>query len=283
MDYLFYNELSDGGRGKEDAEGILEGLRQYFPSLQIQSVTSVNPKEFIASAKKDDNIIIAGGDGTLNHLVNLIDTTSIPCRLYLYPFGTGNDFLNDIKEKQDPVTKLVPLNDYVVNLPYVEVKGKTYRFLNGIGFGIDGECCVVAEKMKAEGKTNISYSGVTIKLLFTSFRPRKATVKVDGKEVAYGKVYLASAMNGRYYGGGMNIAPSQVRGSNSLTSVVINGTSRLGTLFAFPGITKGNHVGKKYAHVVSGKEIEVTFDTPCGLQIDGEVVEGVTSYRAYVK
>ena len=283
MDYLFYNELSDAGRGKEDAETILSTLRQYFPTLKMQSVTSVDPKEFIGNAKPEDNIILTGGDGTLNHMANLIDLDHIPCRLFLYPFGTGNDFVNDVKEKQDPVTKLVPLNEFLADLPYVEVKGKTYRFLNGIGFGIDGECCVVAEKMKAEGKTDISYSGITVKLLFSSFAPRSATVKVDGKEVKYGKVYLASAMNGHYYGGGMNIAPAQPRGSHTLTSVVIEGTSRLGTLLAFPTITKGKHVKKKYAHFVSGKEIEVTFDRPCGLQIDGEVVEDVLTYRAYYR
>lgn len=89
------------------------------------------------------------------------------------------------------------------------MKGKTYRFINGIGYGIDGECCVEAERMKKEGKTGIDYSKITISLLFKGYVPPKATVKVDGVETSYNKVYLASAMNGRYYGGGMMIAPSQ--------------------------------------------------------------------------
>ena len=47
----------------------------------------------------------------------------------------------------------------------------------------------------------------------------------------------------------------------------------------FPGIFKGEHIkSKKYAEVLSGKEITVKFDRPTALQIDGETVLGVTSY-----
>lgn len=52
----------------------------------------------------------------------------------------------------------------------------------------------------------------------------------------------------------------------------------------FPSIFKGKHVSKKKAvAILTGKVIEVSFDKPTGLQIDGKVVEGVTSYKAYIK
>ena len=66
-----------------------------------------------------------------------------------------------------------------------------------------------------------------------------------------------------------------------LSVLLFFGKGRLRTLIAFPSIFKGEHV--KYTNMVaihSGKEIEVTFDAPAAVQIDGETILGVTSYRA---
>ena len=284
MNYLLFNELADGGRGKENAILAQKELNSFFPGLELTNIAKIDHLKFLGGLSKDDNVILFGGDGTLNHFVNAIGDAELPCKFYFYPSGTGNDFLNDVINCQDKNTKLVPLNDFVKGLPYIEVKGKTYRFINGIGYGIDGECCVEAEKMKANGEKDINYSKITISLLFHSYKPRNAKVKVDGKEVSISKSYLASAMNGRYYGGGMKIAPNQVRGSGKLSLVVVHGKGKLGTFMMFPGLFKGNHIKRKRnVYVATGKVIEVSFDSPCGLQIDGEVVEGVTSYKAYLK
>ena len=69
-----------------------------------------------------------------------------------------------------------------------------------------------------------------------------------------------------------------------MSLVGVHGRGKIGTLMLFPEIFKGTHVrAKKNVYCVQGKEIEVQFDRPCGLQIDGEVVEEVTSYRAYIR
>lgn len=175
------------------------------------------------------------------------------------------------------------MNSKVKNLPVIEVKGKTYKFINGIGYGIDGECCVKAEQMKKEGATKIDYSSITISLLFKSYVARNAKVKVDGKEYNFKKVYLASSMFGRYYGGGMKIAPEQDRKIPKLTFVTVYGMGKLKTLMLFPKIFKGEHIkDKKHVFAIQGNEIEVTFDKPCGLQIDGEVIEDVTTYKVKI-
>lgn len=284
MYYLLFNPLADGGNGEAASVEVFDKLKEFYPGLVKNSVLNIKAKEFVKSLKKDDGVILFGGDGTLNHFINAIDIDEeLPCPFYLCPSGTGNDFLNDVMKQKDEKTGLVLLNEFVKGLPYVEVKGKTYRFINGIGYGIDGECCVEAEKMKKAGEKKIDYSKITISLLMKSYVAPQAVVKVDGKEFSFKKVYLASAMNGRYYGGGMMIAPTQERGSGLLSFVAIHGRGKLGTLLLFPSIFKGKHINKKKAvSLVLGKVIEVSFDKPTGLQIDGEVVEGVTSYKAYI-
>ena len=83
MDYLFYNELSDSSRGKEEGKTLYEELKAHFPDLQLKSVQEVNPGEFIASCSEDDTVILAGGDGALNHFANALRRRALPDDLLL--------------------------------------------------------------------------------------------------------------------------------------------------------------------------------------------------------
>lgn len=286
MNYLFYNDLADAGKQAEQIGAIKKELEGTLGGeVETISLLENDWKVRFKELKKGDKAILVGGDGTLNHQINTFPEGKLPCDFYLYPYGTGNDFLNDVKEKQDPKTHLVKMNEFFENLPYVEVSGKTYRFINGIGYGIDGECCKKAEEMKKNGETEINYGKITINLLMGPYVAPTSKVKVDGKEIGtFKKTYISAAMNGKYYGGGMMIAPSQERGSNMLSSVIIHGRGKLGTLLLFPKLFKGIHIkSKKAVSLVKGKVIEVSFDRPTALQIDGEVVPDVTNYKAYIK
>ncbi len=287
MNYLFYNDLAFAGELKEKIPSIKEELQKNLgEEVKEMSLIDNDINSILKTLTSKDSIILIGGDGTLNHQINTLPIDEeLPCDFYLYPYGTGNDFYNDVKDKEDKKTHLVKLNEYFSNLPYVEVKGKTYRFINGIGYGIDGECCKKADELKAKGKKNLNYGKITIGLLFKGYVAPVAKVKVDGKEeLTFKKTYISAAMNGKYYGGGMMVAPSQERGSNLLTSVVIHGKGKLGTLMIFPSIFKGTHIKKeKNVSVIQGKVIEVSFSRPTALQIDGDVVPDVTSYKAYIK
>ena len=106
----------------------------------------------------------------------------------------------------------------------------------------------------------------------------------DGVRHEYKKVWLAPAMNGRYYGGGMMPTPEQNRLSEDgkLSLMVWHGAGKIKTLLAFPSLFKGEHFKqKKMVDVLSGHEVTVEFDSPCALQIDGETITGVTKYTAH--
>ncbi|MDO4176358.1 MAG: hypothetical protein Q4D99_02620 [Bacillota bacterium] len=103
---------------------------------------------------------------------------------------------------------------------------------------------------------------------------------VDGKEYKFRNVWLAPSMKGRFYGGGMNIAPAQDRKADTLSIVVYHCGSKMKALKVFPDIFKGTHTShKEMVAIMTGKEIEVKFNEPCALQIDGETVLNVSSYK----
>ena len=88
-------------------------------------------------------------------------------------------------------------------------------------------------------------------------------------------------MNGKYYGGGMMIAPNQERLNEEgiVTTVIIHSKTRIAPLIYFPSIFKGQHLKKKHnVNIFEGKEIKVEFDKPTSLQIDGETFLKVNEY-----
>ena len=233
---------------------------------------------FFAGLSEEDEVIVCGGDGTLNRFVNETAGVEIKNKLYYYACGSGNDFLRDMK---DPSEKLVELNQFIENLPVASVNGKEYRFLNNVGFGIDGYCCEVGDKLRGQSDKPVNYTGIAIKGLLFHYKPTNATVIVDGKEYYFKKVWLAPTMNGRFYGGGMMATPEQDRKGEKLSVMLFHGSGRLKTLMIFPSIFKGEHVKKtKYVTVLTGNEITVKFDGPRAVQVDGETVLGVTEYTA---
>jgi len=274
MTIALYNPLSGNGNGKENAEKLNSLLTD---EIEFRDICGVDFKAFFEETPDDIRVVICGGDGTISCFINSYEG-EFPYKreVYYYPAGLGNDFVTDIGEKG-----LILLNPYIRDLPVVCVKGKRYKVLNGVGFGIDGYCCEEGDKLRASSSKKVNYTSIAIKGLLGKFKPVNAVVIADGREYKFKRVWLAPTMNGRYYGGGMCIAPAQDRmnAERIVTCVVMHGTGKLKTLMVFPSIFEGKHIQhREMVEVITGHEIEVRFDRPTPLQIDGETIAGVESY-----
>ena len=278
--YVLYNPLCGNGSGEEDAKMLdiaLPNTKRFFDMTKI-----TNYAAFLSGISADDYLIVAGGDGTLSRFVNDTARLEILPEILYFPIGTGNDFAREFGKQ--PYAAPFPVTEQLKNLPTVEVKGKIFHFLNGVGFGLDGYCCQMGDALREEAQ-KVNYTAIAVKGLLWHYDARSARITVDGETFACEKVWIAPTMFGRYYGGGMMAAPDQKRWDKEkhLSLVVFHGAGRLHTLCMFPGIFKGRHINrKKYVTVRTGKRITVEFDRPTPLQIDGETVLNVTSYTASV-
>jgi diacylglycerol kinase family enzyme len=280
MKYIFFNPLSGNGKSKAYAESLAAESKSECKLVDV--IENSDIKSLISSLGPDDEIILCGGDGTLNHFVNDIADLPFENNVYYYPSGTGNDFFLDVAGEGGEA--LILINDYIRNLPTVKVNGMERKFINGIGYGIDGYCCEVGDKIRSQGKV-ANYTSIAIKGLLFHYKPKCATVIVDGEESTYKKVWIAPTMFGRRYGGGMIPTPAQNRKSEpaQLSLMVFHGSNKIKTLMIFPSIFKGEHVKHtECVEVLTGKEITVKFDKPTALQIDGETVLNVTEYSVKV-
>ena len=276
--YILYNPHAGNGMSEATARNLAQNV---YPDSEIVSMTDIKSYSEFFADKAEASIVICGGDGTLNRFVNDIGNTPHG-DVYYMASGSGNDFLRDLglTEQTEPIL----INKYIEKLPVCEVNGKKYKVLNGVGYGIDGYCCMLGDAMKAQKEEKIDYTAIAIGGLLGKYKTCGGTVTVDGESISYKKIWLAPAMNGRYYGGGMMPCPDQDRlaGDGTVSCCVFHDTSKLQTLLIFPSLFKGEHT--KHAKKVdlrSGKHVTVEFDSPRPLQIDGETIKGVTKFSMY--
>lgn len=280
MVYVFINDLSNNGKGAESKaqlENIFQGQEMKF--IDVKTIS--NAADTCKTLNADDKIIISGGDGTLSRFVNDIYELKLQNEIFFYTCGTGNDFVNDVREKCEIKNNLIPMNQFIKSLPVVTVNGQKHYFINGIGYGIDGYCCEEGDKLRAKSDKPVNYAGIAIKGMLGKFKPCGGTVTIDGTSTRYKKIWLAPTMIGRYFGGGMNITPAQDRlnSEHVVSNCVFHDSGMLKTLMVFPSIFKGEHVSHKdIIEIKTGHEVKVEFDKPCALQIDGETYTNITSY-----
>ncbi len=277
MNYILYNPKSNSENndlniipGKEELER--RGARQI-------NLLEVDVRDFLDALMPEDKLYLCGGDGTLHHFVNNVRGFEFSCPVYVIRSGTGNDFLNDIG--QTAPNALIDVREYISSLPEVEVDGEKRLFINGIGMGIDGAVCDGVEKYKAKTGKKANYTAIALKLLAYKYKRPSASVTVDGVTHNFTDVWMASAMHGRFFGGGMNISPTQDRRSGKLSVMVMHGGSRPKVLTIFPGVFKGTHIKhKEIVEIFECDEVTVKFDIPIAFQADGEVKSDMITYTA---
>lgn len=280
MTYIFLNKKSNNGK----AVAAEEKLKELFSGKEIQmiDVTSIkNAAEICGNLSESDEVVIAGGDGTVSRFINDVYELHLKQNVWFYTCGSGNDFFNDIKDCCEISNCLIKLNKFMENLPKVTVNGESHYFINGIGYGIDGYVCEEGDKIRRTSTKKVNYTKIALKGLLYAFKRRNATVSVDGVSKKYSGVWLAPTMIGRFFGGGMMISPMQNRlnEAHTVTFCIAHDLSKYRILTIFPKIFKGNHV--KHTDVIdfiSAHEVSVSFDVPCALQIDGETYLNVKEY-----
>ena len=277
--YVLYNKLAGNGTGEQRANRLrtLWGGKD----LVYRDIEETGDyADFFAGLLPEDEVVLCGGDGTLNRFINDTDGLELRNDLYYYAVGSGNDFWHDLGLTlgDEPCR----INEYIKDLPVVEVNGRTYRFLNAVGYGIDGYCCEVGDELREKSDKPINYAGIAVKGLLFHYKPTNAEIMVDRQSFTCKKVWLAPTMNGRFYGGGMMPTPEQDRlaESGAVSVMVMHGGGKLKTLMILPSIFKGEHVKRMdMVKVLSGRDITVSFDRPTALQIDDETIPNVSGYH----
>ena len=277
MEIILYNPLSNKGKNIKIAEKLHKKAIKEKRSSKIVNLLEIKDVQaFLNGYNEEDRMILIGGDGTLNRVVNQIKGIVIKPQLYMYKAGTGNDFMRSIKSKKH----LVDIKPYIQNLPILKVNGKEELFLNGAGVGLDGLVCYNVNTSK-ESKNKSNYFKNAFKS-FMSYKPVSVLIDVDGKVWEENKVWFVTAMNAPYFGGGMKLAPKKLRELNHLELVVIKKVPRWLIFMIFPTIYLGWHkIFRSFVRFYKGQHIKVSMLTDSYLQRDGEHEYPVREFEVF--
>lgn len=206
------------------------------------------------SHKIGETIIYSvGGDGTLNEVVNgVIYSNAI---LGVAPGGTGNDFYKSIKQNGRMVDKV---DVGLVNNRY---------FINVASVGIDARVAAKANELK---DTIIPNKLIYYSSLVSEVKNLKSeTIKIDDKVK---DILLLTVCNGKYYGGGLEIAPNAQTNDGLFDVYEIDFTTRIEVLKLFKLLLQSNHHKSDKVNYYKTDYLKLSSTKKIICNLDGEII-----------
>jgi len=260
MDLILYNPLSKNSKSNIQTNKLVRYYKKNNIPFRLKSIIKIKDiEDYLAKKKEIDNIILLGGDGTINRFVNDTYDFDIKQDIYLKRNGSGNDYLRTLKDQDE------------------KEQFNTY-FMNGAGMGIDGYVGYLIAQSPRQGK--LRYFLNTLRALI-KYIPEPLDVEIDGKKHHFKKAYLITMNNGKYFGGGMKVSPYANINTEELDVIVVHTISKLFIIPIFLTVYSGNHIKfKKYVFHAKGNNVKAKFTTPQIGQTDGENFYDVTTLEA---
>lgn len=237
---VIVNPTAGSGRAAavcEQVERILSGrgiAHRIYPTD-----TPGHASELAASCAKSGcaAIVAVGGDGTFSEVAAGLTEHAVP--LFFVPCGTGNDFARMLNLPADPAAALTAQldgTDTFLDMGTVNGKG----FLNVAGTGFDVEVLREAARYKHVGKGLVPYLLGLIAAL-KKFRSFKAELTLDTGEVLDESFTIISFANGRFFGGGMKVAPGADIRDGLMDVMIVRGLPKFIVPFLLPLFIGGWH------------------------------------------
>ena len=229
-------------------------------------------------------IVCVGGDGTANEIINGLFDGDRPInqetRLALIPCGTGKDLARTLGTRDvesmlralaDGSTALMDIGRVTyVDTQTGEPTNRLFANVADAGIGAD-TAARINRSSKALGGF-VSYFTGAVRSIVT-FKPWDITVHVDGEPVYDGSAGMVVLANGRYFAGGMKVAPDASICDGLLDIFVLKGVGKRTLLTSLlPRVDRGRHIGQPGVIHVNGGAATISCAAGMLLEVDGEQV-----------
>ncbi len=226
--------------------------------------------EFAENLTDTDRVVVAGGDGTLNEVINGIlassDTKLKEVPLALIPLGTTNVLAKElhIPGRIDKAVELA-LKGTPRKVSLGRVNGWYFASMAGIGF--DAETVLGVKNnlvKKTSGKAAHIVSGFKV---LKSYDPPLIRVTTMGNEYTG---YVCIAGNSRNYGGYFSVTPNTSVIEPLLAVCIFSGRTRKDLLRFITGVIRKKHLNFKDVSYFKASGLDVTSDGTVHVQVDGD-------------
>jgi len=207
-------------------------------------------------------VVAVGGDGTLNEVVNGVRAVGGRMPVGAVLTGRGRDACRNFGVPRDPaaaVRVLVDGHDRSFDLGRAEwADGRRRWFTIAAGAGFDAAVARRAQSVRARG--TLPYL-LTVIASVHLHRPMPAVLELDGVAAPAAPITAVVAANGRWFGGGMMIAPDADPADGAFDVVVLGALGRLELLRWLPTIYSGRHLRNPRVAVHRARRVAIS--GPC--------------------
>ncbi|HLF29249.1 MAG TPA: diacylglycerol kinase family protein [Anaerolineae bacterium] len=293
--FVIVNPASGGGKtGKRwvglDARMRAEGAQYVVAFTREPGHAEVLARD--AALAGAQTVIVVGGDGTLNEVVNGLiaeDKPAADVALGILPVGTASDFARALGLPRDPLAAAIYLTRQAKSQP-LDVgrvdcmrggRPATRYFANIAGLGFDGE---VADRVNRSGKSGgmLTYQLALLRNL-AAYRNKRVRLTIDGVTRA-GVMNSVVVANARYFGGGMFIAPNAQWDDGLFDVIVLGDFGKFEVVENLPRLYRGTHLSHPKVTELHAREVRVEAQERMFLQAEGELIgEAPASFRILPK
>lgn len=287
MYYFIINPKSRTGLGKQIWHTVQKQLKEwnipysyYYTHYEFHAVKLA--KEICNTHNGIKKIVVIGGDGTMNEVINGISSYEDVLLGYI-PSGSSNDLARGLAIPSDPVKAL----KRIVNGKHfrytdhgcLQLKGnhEMRKFAVSSGIGFDADICYEAldsplkkflNKLKL-GK--LTYGAIAIKQLIR-FQPFDAEFIIDGTTtMKLSNVFFAASMIHSCEGGGLHLAPHAKANDRKLSVCIFYDIPKWKAIFLLPSLLFGLHQYlSKGVKLFDCSTLSIKTTSPVVLHTDGE-------------
>lgn len=218
-------------------------------------------------------VVAAGGDGTLNEVVNGLAEDFGQARLGLLPLGTGNDFARSINVPADLDAALAILERGEVRTLDVAraSAGEASRyFINMSAGGFSGVVSEKAHQVKDRWGP-LAYLRAALGTL-PELQGFKTHLTVNGVERLELDTYNIVVSNGRFVAAGIPVAPQSKLDDGVLDVMIAPATTIPQLAILIPQVLLGRHTESDLLLFRKATRLEVESDPPMSFNVDGELI-----------
>lgn len=211
-------------------------------------------------------ILVAGGDGTVDSVVNAMKSRNINIPIGILPVGTANDFgklINMPNDVQEACKQILESKPVAVDVGKINDK----YFINVASSGLFTD---VSQKTDVNLKNTIGKLAYYLKGLEELPNFRKLKIKLSSKECSYdGEMYLLLVFNGRT-AGNFNLATEAEIIDGKLDVIVFKAVPIIELLPLFIKLLKGEHLDSDKVVYFKTDEVFIESSEDIVTDIDGE-------------
>jgi diacylglycerol kinase (ATP) len=263
-------------RGKQNITTVIEQLQA--GGLELLEAKIPPPRQLSDLIRQYqgqvDRVIIGGGDGTLNAAIAGLLDTQLP--LGILPLGTANDLARTLKISDDLVQAcqvIAAANPQPVDVGWVN--GQYFFNVASLGLSVK-----ITRQLTKEVKQQwgvLAYAVTAFKVLYGS-RLFHAEIRFADGQVKPLKTVQIAVGNGRFYGGGMAIAPTATINDGRLDLYSLGLEHWWQLLALLPLLHRGHHASTPWSDSWEGQEFHVHTRRPRSINTDGEITTSTPAH-----